>query len=246
MLSLLAGLSLALAADVSIPLHAHVTDATGGAIDTTVTVQVRLFPSASAPTAVYTESFTGIDVPVGNLSVMLGAAGGLDSGLFADPLWAEITVAGSTLEPRMPLGAVPYAARAMESAIRHDTLTFANYSENSSVLANWTDTGHQIALPEPGTYMVTYTAETFRGSGSRPDLSRMRLWSPTVASDINPNGLFRAISGTNGQSSQSHASTSIQVVLTVTAPETVKIQVRDEYGGSIQLFSATMTYLRLD
>ena len=246
---LLSGLcaATALAADVTLPVQTQLMDGSGAAIDGTVPITVALYGLPSGGTPVYTESFAPVTVDRGNLALTLGAAGGLSSATLASgQLWAEVTVDGSTLEPRLPVGQVPSAAYASEAAVRHDQQFFTDFSAAAGTAASWTDVGQQMTLPGAGTYLVTYTAETFRSAGSRPDQSAMRLTSPTIVSTIDSDGIVRGIAGTNGVGAQAHGSVAVQVIITIPTAETVTVQVRDQHGGALQLFDGNMTWLRLD
>jgi hypothetical protein len=80
-----------------------------GALDLTF----RLFPSQAGGAAVWTESHTGVMFTDGLGYVQLGETQPLDAGVLdGSALYLEIVVDGTTMNPRLAVGSVPYAVRA--------------------------------------------------------------------------------------------------------------------------------------
>ena len=98
----------------------RLTDLAGVPVDTATTGTVEmvfaLFDSASATTAVWSDTFPAVDVDGGLFQVDLGpfAAGTAD---FSGPLWLQIMVDGDLLGGRLPLLAVPQALHAADASL---------------------------------------------------------------------------------------------------------------------------------
>ena len=105
------------AAEVQLSWSGRVLDATGEPITGGVTAELRLYRAPTGGTAVYSEELP-LQVTDGQAATVLGAEGGLDSGLFESslPLYVAVAIAeGETFEelgPRSPVTYAPYAAAA--------------------------------------------------------------------------------------------------------------------------------------
>jgi|GEM_PF-1853953 len=72
----------------------------------------RLFDAPANGTAVWQETQNGVNVEQGLAYVDLGVVTSLDASVFdGATLYLEVTVAGTTLSPRLPVQSVPYAIR---------------------------------------------------------------------------------------------------------------------------------------
>jgi len=97
----------------------------GVPINGNVNMQVVYWTCASGTgigcNRVYTDTATitvtdGLfNFPIGE--AVLPHAGGPDPGIYAQPLWAEVTVNGETLSPRQPLTGAPYAMTLVGGAV---------------------------------------------------------------------------------------------------------------------------------
>ena len=95
-----------------IAFSARVVD-NGTPLTGTHTLVVRLFDGATAGTALWTETFTGLQVTDGIVNATLGKMTPLTQMLLERPaLFAEVTVDATTLAPRTQLVSTPYAIRA--------------------------------------------------------------------------------------------------------------------------------------
>jgi len=96
-----------------VPVQAYLTDSNGVPVDGDVSVEVSIFDSETGGSAVYTESQT-VTADSGSLTVHLGETKSLDLSVFRNntDLWAEMTVDGETLQPRLKIETAPYAATA--------------------------------------------------------------------------------------------------------------------------------------
>ena len=87
-----------------------------GAFDGTVTVTFELFGSRLLGAALWSETVSSVVVVDGDLVHDLGSIEALDDDVLdrAD-LFLSVTIDGDTLEPRVPLRAVPYALKARDA-----------------------------------------------------------------------------------------------------------------------------------
>jgi hypothetical protein len=110
-----------------LPVSAFVTDTDGSAIDGVIDVELRFYLEARAG-AVPTEcrSFSDVTVTRGWIRLPVDACSAPDPGdcgalalsevlREADGLWVGVMVGGVELEPRIPIGAVPFAVHAADA-----------------------------------------------------------------------------------------------------------------------------------
>lgn len=121
---LVAGLMLSLSASAalaqvpqSVPVQGYLTDATGTAIDGSLSIQFSVYDAASGSSPLWSESQT-IMVADGAFTAHLGAVSPLDLAIFdGSDRWVAIKVGtDAEMTPRLALGTVPYAARAQVAA----------------------------------------------------------------------------------------------------------------------------------
>ena len=146
------------------------------------------------------------------------------------------------LTARLPVNRVASAARADVAGLAWGQTTYPNQTF-SSVSSGWENTPQTAELPSAGTYWVQYSAETYRSGGTRADLGRARLSSPTIDAQGMPTtaGLF----GT-GSTAQSHGSLAIQAIVRVPGPETLTLQVKDGGTGNLSLYEGILSWVRMD
>ncbi len=78
-----------------------------------VDIEVALYARASGGEARFTELHRGVSVEDGFFTIEIGAVEAITAELLdGEPLWLSLTVDGDALEPRLPIGSVPYAHRA--------------------------------------------------------------------------------------------------------------------------------------
>jgi len=87
----------------------RLTDVLGLPVNDTVTMQVTLHRHATNDDAAWSESETDVIVADGYFSIVLGDTVPFTEGLFEQPLWVEVAVGSTTLDPREPIAAVPVA-----------------------------------------------------------------------------------------------------------------------------------------
>lgn len=94
-----------------IPVQGFVTDNEGTPRDGEATVDITIYTSAVGGDLLHSESQV-IDLETGYFAAEIGVAAELDLAIFRDQgeAWVELTIDGETLEPRLPLDTVPYAA----------------------------------------------------------------------------------------------------------------------------------------
>ena len=110
-----------------IPVSAYVTDTADAPLDGAVDVELRFYLEAG-PEALATECRSFSDVPVnrGWMRVPVDACSAPDAAdcgtlalsevlRAADGLWVGVLIGGVELEPRMPIGAVPFAVQAADA-----------------------------------------------------------------------------------------------------------------------------------
>jgi len=97
-----------------VPIQAYLTDSEGVPVDGEVSASVEIFGAETGGTTIYSESFSNATADAGSLTLRLGSTQSLDLSIFRDntDLWAEITVDGETLQPRLRIETAPYAATA--------------------------------------------------------------------------------------------------------------------------------------
>lgn len=116
----------------------RLTDLAGVPVDTATTgapveMIFELFDSATATTAVWTQTFPAVDVDEGLFQVDLGGtAAPLTAVDFGQPLWLQITVDGDLLGARLPMLAVPQALHAADSSLL-DGVTAASLEESAEI-----------------------------------------------------------------------------------------------------------------
>lgn len=103
--------TVALAVPTVFPVQGYVTDAEGEPLEGDVGAQLTLYNAADGGDAVYSVATT-LDVEEGAFTYYLGSDLELETDILRanDGLFLEITIDGETLEPRIEIGSVPYAA----------------------------------------------------------------------------------------------------------------------------------------
>ena len=109
----------------------HLTQAGGSPLTGTATLQVSLYTSASAGTALWSETHTNISVSNGVFAVQLGSITPLTLP-FDTPYYLGVAVNGGTeLLPRQPLSSAPYAFSA--NTVADGSITASKLGENCVV-----------------------------------------------------------------------------------------------------------------
>ncbi len=113
-------------AGLRVPVHGNLTDPASAPLDGDHVLRFELFDAATGGEAVFAETHPSVTVSGGRFTVYLGAtADKLLPTLFRDheELWLQVTVGtDDLLEPRIRMGATPYAG-------------FANHSTDATQLA---------------------------------------------------------------------------------------------------------------
>jgi hypothetical protein len=112
--AVLCGTAVTAAAQVpgTVPFTGRVSDASGP-IDGSVSLSFSIFDTASGGTSVWSESYPAATASQGLVFIDLGSQTTLDASVFdSGTKYLEVTVNGTTLSPRLPIGSVPYAIRA--------------------------------------------------------------------------------------------------------------------------------------
>lgn len=85
----------------------------GAPVQRVVDIDIELFTSETEGEAIYLERHRGVSVEGGLFNLEIGSEEPVLPRLVSgDPLWLSVTVDGDALEPRLPIGSVPYAHRA--------------------------------------------------------------------------------------------------------------------------------------
>lgn len=94
-----------------VPIQGYITDSEGVPIDDSTEIDVEIFDAQSGGTALHSETLT-VDPEAGSFTAYLGTESTLDLSIFQanTDLWAEVTVDGETLQPRLKIATAPYAA----------------------------------------------------------------------------------------------------------------------------------------
>jgi hypothetical protein len=100
----------------TVSFTARVTDAAGGPVTGPLTVRVALYDGPTAGTMLWEETHRDVPVADGLVYASLGAVDPINNGLGGTvfdgrPIYAELTVNGDVLSPRIPIESVPYAVR---------------------------------------------------------------------------------------------------------------------------------------
>lgn len=101
----------ALAVPATVPHQGRLFDAGGAPLTGDDSVEFRLYASASATSASWTETQT-VSFDEGYFSVVLGSTSPIDLTALADGAWLEILVDGSAVGDRIAVGSTPYALMA--------------------------------------------------------------------------------------------------------------------------------------
>ncbi|TNE89907.1 MAG: hypothetical protein EP330_10070, partial [Deltaproteobacteria bacterium] len=106
----------ALAAPGFVPVQGVLTDSNGVAVDGAVDVTFSLFSDSTGTTSLWTDTIT-VDVVNGKFATELGSSLALDLDTFSNfaGVHLQITVAGDSPMPMVPLDHVPYAAHALNT-----------------------------------------------------------------------------------------------------------------------------------
>jgi hypothetical protein len=102
--------SVAHAAPVEMTLQARLVGPSGAPVEGLHDVTARLYPTAGAASAAFTQSFDDVVVQDGYVALRLGGAPALDSAVASANGWLGLTVDGGVELARQPVGAVPVAA----------------------------------------------------------------------------------------------------------------------------------------
>src|SRR5688500_1142003 len=96
----------------TVSLTARLVD-DGTPVDGTRTIDLKIFDAEEAGTEIWTETHNGVSVSGGLFYLEMGSLSSLDAYTFdGGRRWLQISVNGTNLEPRLPIGSVPYAIRA--------------------------------------------------------------------------------------------------------------------------------------
>ncbi|TNE89906.1 MAG: hypothetical protein EP330_10065 [Deltaproteobacteria bacterium] len=108
--------SSALAAPGFIPVQGVLTDANGVVVDGAVDVTFTLFADSGGTTSLWTDTLS-VDVVDGKFAAELGSGVALDLDTFSSfpSVHLQVTVAGDSPMPMVPLDHVPYAAHALNT-----------------------------------------------------------------------------------------------------------------------------------
>ncbi len=114
---------------------------TGDPIDDTFTMVARIFHVASGGSAIWgPETHNGVDIAEGWFNIELGAnIGGLPA-FDSPPYYAELTVDGEVMAPRLKLASVPSALHAGDSddgTQWYETSTGIAYADTVSIGTSW-------------------------------------------------------------------------------------------------------------
>ncbi|MGE0400498.1 MAG: hypothetical protein AB7T06_27550 [Kofleriaceae bacterium] len=114
---LLCSAGTAFAVPQTVSFTARITDTDGNAATGPLSLKVTLFDAESAGTLVWEETHANVPVDNGLVYLNLGSiaptTNGLGPAIFdGRPLFAELTVDGDVMSPRIPIATVPYATRA--------------------------------------------------------------------------------------------------------------------------------------
>ncbi len=109
-LIIMTGITLAVVPD-SINFQGKLTDPDGVAIEGTYSVTFNIYDAAGGGTLLWSETHGSVAIDHGLFDVILGSVSSLLLD-FSAQYWVEISIAGETLTPRLPLTSTPYAQRA--------------------------------------------------------------------------------------------------------------------------------------
>ena len=151
------------------PVQGSLTDASGAPIDALTDITFSLYAEESGGAALWTDTFSDVDVETGFFSVYLGSNNPLDFSalLINAEIWLGITVESDPEMNRIRLAAVPFAVEA-ETCARVGTLTEMDINNNflsssapaasitSTQMSNWSTAYSWGDHAEAG-YLTSYT-----------------------------------------------------------------------------------------
>ncbi len=85
-------------------------------VDKVVPMTFELYDARTGGTAVWSESYSSVQVTNGKFSVELGSKTSIEDVFDGNRYWLQVTVDGQTMQPRMPAGISPYALRAQRAS----------------------------------------------------------------------------------------------------------------------------------
>ncbi len=177
------------AAPPLVPVTGYLTDDAGTPIDGNTTLHLKLYPAASGPTTLWTET-QDVDVVNGQFTVYLGDQSALGLDLFRDnaTVFLGMTVGtGAEMSPRFEVATSPFAAYAQycDDAERLGGLDASEYRLVTDPV-QWSDL---LAVPNglaDGDADTTYTAGTaltLTGTTFNVNQATVDGWARTIAYD---------------------------------------------------------------
>lgn len=205
----------------------------------TMDVYSRLWPSMGG------DSTTTVQVVNGRFSVELGGLGmeALGNPVFTTAeTFLSISIGSTPLVGRQRLGTSRHAVHAQTADAFALALDTPPLPDTGIVTpgSGWANTNQTFNLPGPGTFLVLYDATTIRSGGARGDQSNLRL-----SSGVSGASRARILSGVNDASTGTSGSVALSAVFTSPGADTVTVQVRDSFGGSILIYDAKATVIRI-
>lgn len=202
-LVMLGASSVAFAEPVEVVHAGRLLDARGSALQGERTVTVALFDAADGGEALWSADYD-LSLDAGYYSVVLGAAGDLDSSLLAGPRWVQLSADELQLGGRRPLQPVPQAVHALHADSLGDA---ASAGPNSSLrIGNTLLNAFSAGLPHDfgagSSYSGALQLETTWSCSNA--VSHSYMWQVEFAGhDFNTDSPFRVV--TVGYSTSSYA-----------------------------------------
>lgn len=172
-----------------IPVTGYLTDDTGLPIDGNVGVEFRLYPSATDPTPLWTDTL-GVDAFDGQFTAYLGSGAPVDLALFRDNTQLFLSMAvdgGAEMTPRFEVGSAPFAGYAKYC---DEALSIGGYEAADLVLQgdpiDWADVQNVPAALADGDQDTTYTGGAgvlLTGTSFSADELQIEAWAKTAAYD---------------------------------------------------------------
>ena len=162
--------------------------------------------------------------------------------LFVACALAAATPAAASCFPGTPLDIV----RCIDATVDHLLGLHASHGTTSppdwsgSSEGAWVPTGHNILLPEAGTWLVHYSADCFRHGGERGDQAFFMLRLDGAIHEK------RGLAGRYLTTDQSHGVCSATRLVTTGGPGVIDVAVLDVADADQSLYDAELGYVRID
>jgi len=183
-----------------LPVQGVLSDTEGQAVDGLTDIKFTLYDAQTGGTALWNDTFTGVDVDQGFFTVYLGSNVGLDTAAMsaAEEVWVGIKVESDPEMERVKLGAVPFAFEAQ---------TCQNVV--GDITPNSISIGGKVIVDNSGTWVGEALGDEAGPQGPQGDMGPPGLEGPQgIQGEAGPPGIqgpqgLQGLPGLNGLDGES-------------------------------------------